>query len=166
MGRNYSRKTREIWATSIDHWSKSSHQVFYTTVWWKSADSPARLQQPLWTHPKHSCSRALAQWPCSSTDHSLFPISWSPCQRHLRDSTLCLHNPIPEEKGHFWSLCCPCSAPQLNYSLGKLDWTSCPINIHLIVISSHVCVTLCWSAQLNSIIPTFKRNSTEYLVLK
>lgn len=50
--------------------------------------------------------------------------------------------------------------------LSKLDWTSCSINIHLIVILSHVCVTLCCSAQLNLIIPTFKRNSTEYLVLK
>lgn len=119
--------------------SKSSQQVVYTTVWWGSADSPARLQQPLLTHPKHSCSGALAQWPCFSTNYSLFPISWSPCQHHLWDSTLCLHNPISEEKGHF---CCPCSAPPLNYSLGKLDQTSCSINIHLIVISS-MCLLPC-----------------------
>lgn len=151
MGRNNSRKTRDIWVTSIGHWAKSSQQVVYTTAWWKSADSPARLQQPLLTQPKHSCPGASAQWSCSSIDYSPFPVPWSPCQHCLRGSTSCYRTAIQQlrEKGHFWNLCCHWSAPPLNYSLGKLDWTSCSINIQLIVISSHVYVMLCCSTEFN-----------------
>lgn len=115
--------------------------------------------------------KTLVLWCLSSVTlfhHRLFPLS------HFLESM-----PTPPQRQHlvsarsktwgrrtFLKPVLPCSAPSLNYSLGKLDWTSWSINIHLIVISSHVCVTLCCSAQLNSIIPTFKRKSTEYLLLK